>query len=200
MRILIDGVAFSGASRAAAERWTTLLTSLSRDPDLTIELLDRGGAPALDGIESVGFPSYRNEYTATDSQMLERVAAHHGSDVFLSTGWTTPTTTPSIAVVFPDAFPPTTGASERQVGECALAIRHASRLVCVGDAAATALRVYLEGEERRLTAGIDTVANVDDAGAGVGAALREAVATAPAAADFYRRWAAIRDMQARVDG
>ena len=200
MKVLVDGVVFGMSQSIVADAWEQLLRGLSQDPDLQIEMLDRGGAPAIGGITLIGFPSYRDEYTPADSQLLQRVATHHGAEVFVSTGWTTPTTTPSVAMVFAGALPPETVLSARQSGECALAIRHASRVVCVDEQARLAVGRHLALDEEQLRAVVEVPAGEDGPVPYLASALRAAAASAAAGADFYRRWAAIRDIQARVDG
>lgn len=200
MKLLVDGVVFAGATGVVADAWEQLLRGLSRDPDLNVEMLDRGGVPQIEGITTFEFPSYRDEYTPADSQLLQQVATHHGAEVFVSTGWTTPITTPSVAVVFAGALPPETVPSRRQSAECALAIRHASRVVCVDEPARVALGGHLAVDEAQLNSVVDIPSSEEDVVPCLVSALRTAVATAADGAEFYRRWAAIRDVQARVEG
>lgn len=200
MRVLVDGVVFGAGPSAAADRWERLLRTLAPDPDVCVDVLDRGGAPTIDGATTIGFPSYQARNTPADSLLLQRVATHHGADVFVSTGWTTPTTTPSVAVLFAAALPPHVALGDRESAECALAIRHASRVVCVGDEARTVLRDQFGGTDARVAVEVDPDRGDAALGRTVAAALHAAATTAAEAAGFYSRWAALREIQARVDG
>lgn len=104
--VLVDGVTFQ-AARRAFNGWSDVLRRLGKEEDLQVHLLDRGGAPLLEGVRRWPFASLpvRCEaraapepfQPAADSCLVQQMCDMLVADVFLSTGYTTPLATPSLS-------------------------------------------------------------------------------------------------------
>lgn len=100
IKLLVDGVFFQMTNTGIARVWRSVLELLSADERFQIHMLDRGGAPEIEGIEYIPFPSYRFQYCPADSEMIQKVAEHYGIDAFTSTYYTTPMRLPMLLVVY----------------------------------------------------------------------------------------------------
>jgi glycosyltransferase involved in cell wall biosynthesis len=133
MKLVVDGVCFQLTYSGIARLWSSILPRLTRYPDLDIALLDRGNCPSFDGIEKVEFPSYKlTANTAAGSFVIEKYCRQLGADVFSSTYYTTPLSTPSVLIVY-DMIPEVLGFNldGRMWKEKELAISFASYCVCI---------------------------------------------------------------------
>jgi len=94
--------------------------------------LDRFNAPEFTRITKFPFPSYSSKYNAADSALIEKICQFWSADIFLSTSYTSPLSTPSIAIVhdmIPEKFNVQVGASDLKEKE--IWISHARRHICV---------------------------------------------------------------------
>jgi glycosyltransferase involved in cell wall biosynthesis/SAM-dependent methyltransferase len=110
-KILVDGVFFQFYKTGIARVWRSLLeewveTGFAKH----IVVLDRAGtAPEIPGIESRLVPPYDYSRTDADREMLQQVCDREGADLFISTYYTTPLSTPSAFMAY-DMIPEVVGA------------------------------------------------------------------------------------------
>ncbi len=128
MKLLVDGVFFQLAGSGIARVWQSILPALAAIEDLEVLVLDRGNLPALAGVTRIPFPTYKDLYTADDSELIQRICDFYEVDVFTSTYYTTPLSTPMFLVVYdmiPEIFD--FDLRHRHWQEKALAIAYAQR-------------------------------------------------------------------------
>jgi len=96
--ILIDGVFFQLYETGIARVWKSLLEEWSNnDFAKNIIVLDRAGtAPKIPGIRYRQIPQYNYNDTDTDREILQQICDEEGADLFISSYYTTPQTTPSV--------------------------------------------------------------------------------------------------------
>jgi glycosyltransferase involved in cell wall biosynthesis len=134
-RLLIDGVVFQLSRPSIARIWTSLLPALIATPDLDVLILDRGGVPDIAGVKRVPFPTYTLErYHADDSALIQKICDHYKVDVFTSTYYTTPLTTPMFLLVY-DMIPELLDLDldQREWKEKAIAISYARRHIAISN-------------------------------------------------------------------
>lgn len=107
--IIVDGVFFQLYQTGIARVWKSLLEEWSKDGfSKHIIVLDRADtAPKIHGIKYRVIPAYSYSNTEADKQMLQEVCDEEGADVFISTYYTTPLTTPSVFMAYdmiPEVF------------------------------------------------------------------------------------------------
>lgn len=207
MRLLIDGIAFCRGLAAARALWDPLLARLAQAPGLEVHVLDRGEVPGHPGLQFLPFPDHGHENAAADSVLLQAMCDQFAIDVFCSTGWTTPLCTPTVAVV--SVLPPVPAAESagRHALEPWAALAFAQRYLCVGDDGLRNLqRAMPEIPDCQFTA--VSWAHDDSASLPVDAlcvALVDAIGRVCEEARggtyeaFFKRWAALRRLQAEVD-
>jgi glycosyltransferase involved in cell wall biosynthesis len=100
MRVVVDGVFFQLNNTGIARVWESVLRILAARGGMTIFLLDRGGAPTINGITNVPFPNYQSAYVVADSLHLQSVCDTLQADVFTSTYYTTPLSLPMVLMVY----------------------------------------------------------------------------------------------------
>ena len=96
--ILVDGIFFQLYETGIARVWKSLLEEWS-DNDFAkhIIVLDRvGTTPKIPGIRYRQAPRYDYKYTDTDREILQQICDEEEADLFISSYYTTPITTPSI--------------------------------------------------------------------------------------------------------
>ncbi|WP_272819126.1 class I SAM-dependent methyltransferase [Scytonema hofmannii] len=134
--ILVDGVFFQLYQTGIARVWKSLLEEWAKSNFAKhIIVLDRAGtAPNISGIRYVTVPRYDYNHTEADREMLQQVCDAEGADVFISSYYTTPTTTPSVFLAH-DMIPELMGADldypmwrEKHYG-----IEHASAFIAVSE-------------------------------------------------------------------
>lgn len=132
MRLLVDGIFFQIASSGIARVWQTLLRRLASKRSIEIFVLDRGRAPDLPNITLIPFPSYRDRYSPEDSALLQKLCDHYKIDVFTSTYYTSPLSTPMLLVVY-DMIPELFGfdLAERYWMEKEMAIAFSRRFIAI---------------------------------------------------------------------
>ncbi|MEG4285599.1 class I SAM-dependent methyltransferase [Microcoleus sp. A006_D1] len=132
--ILIDGVFFQLYRTGIARVWNSLLEAWAKDGFCQhIILLDRAGtAPKIAGIRYLTIPAYNYETTDADREMLQQLCDREGADLFISTYYTTPLSTPSVFMAY-DMIPEVLGANfdEPMWREKHHAIRHASAYISI---------------------------------------------------------------------
>ncbi|OKH55464.1 glycosyl transferase family 1 [Calothrix sp. HK-06] len=96
--IIVDGVFFQIYETGIARVWKSLLEEWSKDSFRKhVIVLDRAGtAPKIHGIKYRVIPAYSYNNIEADREMLQQVCDEEGADVFISTYYTTPLTTPSV--------------------------------------------------------------------------------------------------------
>jgi glycosyltransferase involved in cell wall biosynthesis len=109
--IVIDGVFFQLHQTGIARVWRSLLEEWSKSGFAShIIVLDREKtAPRIPGFRYRNIEPYNYEKTGLDSQMLQFVCDEVGADLFISTYYTTPLSTPSIFMAY-DMIPEVIGA------------------------------------------------------------------------------------------
>ncbi|QTC91186.1 glycosyltransferase family 4 protein [Brevundimonas goettingensis] len=144
MKLLIDGVFFQLASSGIARVWQSILPLLIADTRLEVLILDRGGIPDIPGLKRIPFPAYKDHYTADDSILIQKVCDFYKVDVFTSTYYTTPLTTPMFLMVYdmiPELFD--FDLSHRHWQEKAVAISYARSTISISESTRTDLiRLY----------------------------------------------------------
>lgn len=133
-KILIDGVFFQMNSSGITRVWRSLLQQWSTE-DFAKELLvlDRAGtAPKIAGIRYRTIPAYNYHETEADKQMLQQLCNEEEAALFISSYYTTPTTTPSVFMAY-DMIPEMAGwdMNEPMWREKQHAIRHASGFISI---------------------------------------------------------------------
>ncbi len=110
-KIIIDSVFFQLYKTGIARVWKSLLKEWSDNGFAKhIVVLDRAGtAPAIAGIRYRPVPSYDYGRTDADREMLQQVCDEEGADLFISTYYTTPLSTPSVFMAH-DMIPELVGA------------------------------------------------------------------------------------------
>jgi glycosyltransferase involved in cell wall biosynthesis/cellulose synthase/poly-beta-1,6-N-acetylglucosamine synthase-like glycosyltransferase len=110
-RIAIDGVFFQLNQTGIARVWRSVLEEWSKSSFAHhIIVLDRGKtAPRIPGVRYRNIEPYNYETTGLDSQRLQFVCEEVGADLFVSTYYTTPLSTPSIFMAY-DMIPEVIGA------------------------------------------------------------------------------------------
>ncbi len=108
--IIVDGVFFQLYQTGIARVWKSLLEEWSttnfRD---NIIVLDRSGtAPQIPGIRYRQIPAFDVNNLDADQQMLQEICDEEGADVFTSTYYTTPISTPSMLMIY-DMIPEVMG-------------------------------------------------------------------------------------------
>ncbi|MBP0034491.1 MAG: FkbM family methyltransferase, partial [Roseofilum sp. Belize BBD 4] len=136
--ILIDGVFFQLYNTGIARVWRSLLAEWAKtDFAAHIVFLDRANTAHIPGIKSRTIPRYDYKNTELDKQMLQEVCDIEGADVFISTYYTTPLSTPSIFMAY-DMIPEVLGANvnEPMWREKHHAISHADAYISISESTA----------------------------------------------------------------
>ncbi len=134
MRLVVDGVFFQLNNTGIARVWETVLQLLVARPEWEIFLLDRGGAPRIEGITNVPFPAYKAGDVAADSLLIQKVCDHLKAEAFTSTYYTTPLSVPMVLMVhdmIPERFD--FDMSLRGWLEKETSIAYAQRYLCVSE-------------------------------------------------------------------
>ncbi|NJR21009.1 MAG: glycosyltransferase [Richelia sp. CSU_2_1] len=111
MKIVIDGIFFQTKQRSGIARvWQSLMAEWVKDGFAkNIVILDRANTvPKIPGIRYESVPVYDYNNTDTDRQMLQQLCDRENADLFVSTYYTTPVSTPSVFVAY-DMIPEVTG-------------------------------------------------------------------------------------------
>ncbi len=108
--IIVDGVFFQLYKTGIARVWKSLLEEwVNNGFAKHIIVLDRAGtAPKIPGIRYRLIPSYNYNNTTADREILQQVCDEEGADLFISTYYTTPMTTPSVFMAY-DMIPEVMG-------------------------------------------------------------------------------------------
>jgi glycosyltransferase involved in cell wall biosynthesis len=101
-KIAIDGIFFQLNQTGIARIWRTLFHEWIESgfaPHIVV--LDRNNtAPIVPGIEYRNIAAYDYDRTGNDAQMLQSVCDEIGADLFISTYYTTPLSTPSVFMAY----------------------------------------------------------------------------------------------------
>jgi len=134
MIIIVDGVFFQLYQTGIARVWRSLLEEwVDNGFSKYLLVLDRAGtAPEISGIRYRLVPPYDYGVIDLDREMLQQVCNEESADLFISTYYTTPTTTPSILIVH-DMIPEVMGwdLNHPMWLEKHRAIQHASAYITV---------------------------------------------------------------------
>ncbi len=134
--ILVDGVFFQLYQTGIARVWKSLLEEwVNNGFDQHIIVLDRSGtAPKIPGIRYRTVPPYDYGNTVAERQMLQEVCDEEGAQIFISTYYTTPTTTPSVFMAY-DMIPEVMGwdLNNPMWREKHHAIQHASACIAISE-------------------------------------------------------------------
>ncbi len=135
-KIAIDGVFFQLYSTGIARVWRSLLEEWAINGFAeNIIVLDRvGSAPKIEGINYVTIPPYDYGNTDADREMLQQVCDQEGVDLFISTYYTTPLSTPSVFMAY-DMIPEVLGGNlnEPMWQEKHYGIRHACAYISISE-------------------------------------------------------------------
>jgi glycosyltransferase involved in cell wall biosynthesis len=136
-RIVVDGVFFQYQSSGIARVWTALLDEWAKSRFIEqIVFLIRGRTNPLQipGLRCERIDAHDYARTGADSLVLERICRKLDADLFVSTYYTTPTTTPSFFFGY-DMIPEVIGADLSQEGwrEKRRAILHAAAHLMISE-------------------------------------------------------------------
>jgi glycosyltransferase involved in cell wall biosynthesis/SAM-dependent methyltransferase len=145
LTILVDGVFFQRYRTGIARVWRSLLEEWAENGFAKhIIVLDREGtSPKIAGIRYCTVPAYDYSNTDADREMLQQVCDETGADLFISTYYTTPLSTPSVFMAY-DMIPEVVGANlnEPMWKEKHHAIRHALAYIAISENTASDLAKF----------------------------------------------------------
>jgi glycosyltransferase involved in cell wall biosynthesis len=126
--IVVDAVFFQLLSTGIGRVWRSLFEEWAKKGDFNLVILNRAGtAPRIAGLHYRNVPAFNYAATGADAEMLQRICDEEGADLFVSTYYTCPTTTPS-AILLYDMIPEMLGAplADQAWQEKRYAIEHAA--------------------------------------------------------------------------
>jgi glycosyltransferase involved in cell wall biosynthesis len=136
MVIVIDGVFFQLYRTGIARVWRSLLEewAVSNFAECIVVFDRAGTAPKIPGIKYRTISPYDYNATDADREMLQQVCDEEGADLFISTYYTTPLSTPSVFMAY-DMIPEVLGANfdEPMWREKHRGIRHASAYISISE-------------------------------------------------------------------
>jgi glycosyltransferase involved in cell wall biosynthesis len=136
LNIVVDGVFFQLYQTGIARVWQSLLEEwANNDFGKHIVVLDRAGtAPKVAGIRYRTIQKYDYENTDRDREILQQVCDEVNADVFISSYYTTPLTTPSVFMAY-DMIPEVFGwdLSNPMWQEKHYGIQHASAYITISE-------------------------------------------------------------------
>ncbi len=128
-RIVVDGVYWQYGASGIGRVWQSMLEEWVKDglADHVVVLDRAGSAPRIPGVHYYTIAAHDYGRCGADSLYLERLCRDLGADLFVSTYYSAPTTTPSFFFGY-DMIPEVTGLDLSDEGwqEKARAIRHAA--------------------------------------------------------------------------
>ncbi|NEO21117.1 glycosyltransferase [Moorena sp. SIO4A5] len=136
-QIVVDGVFFqffpnSGISQV----WKSLLEEWATNgfADHVIVLDRAGTAPRIPGIRYRPIRAYDYNKTGADADLLQEICDEKGADLFISSYYTAPLSTPSVFMAY-DMIPEVIGANLNEAGwkEKHYGILHASRYITISE-------------------------------------------------------------------
>ncbi len=134
--IIVDGVFFQLYRTGIARVWRSLLEAwVDSSFAKHIIFIDRAGtAPKIPGIKYRQVPGYDYGKTDADREMLQQVCDEEGADLFISSYYTTPLSTPSVFMAH-DMIPELMGADPNHPmwREKHYGIQHASAYIAVSE-------------------------------------------------------------------
>jgi len=133
-KIIIDAIFFQIYKTGIARVWQSLLQEWAKNGFAKhIIILDRAEtAPKIPGIAYCPVPAYDYEKTDSDREMLQQVCDELEADLFISTYYTTPLSTPSVFIAYdmtPEVFE--TNLDQPMWREKHYGIRHASAYITI---------------------------------------------------------------------
>jgi glycosyltransferase involved in cell wall biosynthesis len=134
MKLLVDGFFFQINNTGIARVWRSILPHLAAREDFHVYMLDRGHAPMIESVTYIPFPTNSFSQCADDSILIQRVCDQFGIDVFTSTYYTTPLSTPMLLMVhdmIPELFQ--FDLNQRAWMEKDTAICFAQRYLCISE-------------------------------------------------------------------
>ena len=133
MKILIDGVFFQFAQSGIARVWSSIIPLLI-DRKISVYILNRGNLPNFQGAEIIDFPSYKFSYCAEDSILIQKMCNFLNVDLFTTTYYTTPLSTPMFLMIYdliPELFD--FNMNDRGWLEKKTAIAYAQNYLCISN-------------------------------------------------------------------
>jgi glycosyltransferase involved in cell wall biosynthesis len=154
MKIVIDGIFFHIANTGIARVWRSVLAKWCDSGFIeNIILIDRGHtAPSIPGLQYYHLPPFNYEEEALFSTKLQEICDQFHADLFISTYYTTPLSTPSILMIH-DMIPEVMGWNLREFWwrEKHYAILYASQYIAVSkNTAQDFMRFYPEVQPSRI--------------------------------------------------
>lgn len=144
-RIVVDGVFFEINNTGIARVWASVLAEWAKGGFAKhIVVVDRKGtAPVIPGVRYRALQSYQYDYTALDSQVLQAICDEERADLFISSYYTTPTTTPSVFMGY-DMIPEIFQSNLNHIvwREKRYGILHAHRYITISASTACDLRQF----------------------------------------------------------
>ncbi|MFB2970925.1 glycosyltransferase family 4 protein [Aerosakkonema sp. BLCC-F183] len=135
-KIVIDTIFFQFYKTGIARVWRSLLEEWAASGWAKhIVVLDRiGTAPKISGIRYRNVQQYNYSSTDADRRMLQQVCDEENADLFISTYYTTPISTPSVFMAY-DMIPEVMqwNIAEAMWREKHYAIRHAYRYIAISE-------------------------------------------------------------------
>lgn len=145
IKVIIDGVFFQIYRTGIARVWKSLLEEWVKDGFSNhILVLDRAGtASKISGINYRQIQAYNYHNISLDRELLQQICDQEEADLFISTYYTTPISTPSVFMAY-DMIPEVLGwdLSELRWQEKHLAIRHACSYITISENTAIDLVKY----------------------------------------------------------
>jgi len=142
IKIVVDGIFFQINNTGIARIWKTLFEEWANDGFAkNIVVLDRAGtSPKISRVRYITVPPYDYNNTDADRVMLQKICDAEKADLFVSTYYTTPLSTPSVFMAY-DMVPEMTGANlaspmwkEKHYG-----VYHASSYIAISENTASDL-------------------------------------------------------------
>lgn len=134
--IVIDAVFFQLNNTGIARVWQSLLEEWACNSfKAHLVILDRAyTAPRINVYRYLDIPAYDYHATEADRQMLQEICDHEGADIFISTYYTTPISTPSVFMAY-DMIPEVIGKEldHPMWKEKRYAINHASAYITISE-------------------------------------------------------------------
>jgi predicted O-linked N-acetylglucosamine transferase (SPINDLY family)/glycosyltransferase involved in cell wall biosynthesis/predicted O-methyltransferase YrrM/ubiquinone/menaquinone biosynthesis C-methylase UbiE len=144
-KIIVDGVFFQITKTGIYQVWISLFKEwVNSGFSQHLIILDRAGtAPKIPGIQSRQIPAYDYNKTDADRRMLQQICDEEKADLFISTYYTTPLTTPSVFMAY-DMIPERLGLdlNDPMWREKHYAIRQACAAISISENTARDLTHY----------------------------------------------------------